>query len=135
MGKIVWEKADDVLEKVNLLKEKSDFYWLQSDKIFCFRSFHSQSRAIARIWGLSRIWQIALELKPAYVIEVIAERYDRLTEREKEAVLLHEIAHIPKNFSGALIPHYKRGKRQFTKLVNSLKLRYYLGNGNDSHSR
>lgn len=48
---------------------------------------------------------MALEKDPAYVIEVISERFDRLGEKEKDEVILHELAHIPRNFSGSLMAH------------------------------
>ncbi|MBI3887746.1 hypothetical protein HY310_01620 [Candidatus Microgenomates bacterium] len=75
------------------------------------RGFGSTSRAIARIWSLPKPWQIALKIEPQYVIEVIAERFDKLSEDEKDKTLFHELTHIPKTFSGALVPH-KRGFRK-----------------------
>ncbi len=75
----------------------------------------------ARIWGMSKIWQLALEEEPAYVIEVLSEKFDGLSNGQKENILLHEIAHIPKNFSGSLLPHVKkRGKRNFDDRVRQL---------------
>lgn len=54
---------------------------------------------------MGKIWQLALESPPAYCLEVIAERYDKLSKSDQDKVLLHELAHVPKNFSGALVAH------------------------------
>lgn len=75
---------------------------------------------MARIWSFGKIWQLALNQKPAYIIEVISEKFDSLSDKEKNNVLLHEIAHIPNNFSGALVPHIRRGKRNFFTKVKRL---------------
>jgi predicted metallopeptidase len=88
------------------------------------RSENSQTRAYARIWGLSKVWQQALKQKPAYIVEVISEKYDKLSNIEKDKVLLHELTHIPKNFSGSLVPHIRRGKRNFHRKVEDLYSRH-----------
>ncbi|MBI4214675.1 metallopeptidase [archaeon] len=74
-------------------------------RVFCVRSKGSHSRAIARIYAMPRIWQAALKMETAYVIEVCSERFDELQQHEKEKTLIHELLHIPKTFSGALVPH------------------------------
>jgi len=123
--KIDWKKAPDVKKKINRIITKAGLDWLKHSSIYCFRSTHAQTRACARIWGLSRIWQQTLKLKPAYIIEVIAERFDRLSLRDQEKVLLHELAHIPKNFSGALVPHIRRGRRKFSDKVKRYESNYF----------
>ena len=60
---------------------------------------------IARIHGLGKIWQEALNLPPSYVIEVISERYDRLCEADREKTIIHELLHIPHGFAGGFRPH------------------------------
>ena len=84
---------------------------IDSENIVCMRSTGSKSRAIARIWGLPKIWQQALDLEPYYIVEVISEKYDKLSDEEKDKTLIHELMHIPKTFSGALVPHKCFGKK------------------------
>jgi len=102
---IEWQKADDIKKQVSELVEKLELSWIDVRRIYCVRSNHSTARAYARIWGMSRIWQETLGIPATYCIEVISEKYDHLPERKRAEILLHEIAHIPKNFSGALVPH------------------------------
>jgi predicted metallopeptidase len=123
-----WQKAPDIQEKVDKMVSSLKPQWLKKGKIHCFRSKNSTSRAYARIWGLSKIWQVALSEKPAYVVEVISEKFDKLKERQKDEILLHELAHIPKNFSGSLLPHIKkRGKRNFEDRVRRMIRKYKRG--------
>lgn len=91
--------------------------YIKPKNLVSFKSCGSKSRAIARIWSLPRIWQIALKKEAHYCIEVISEKYSRLSQSEKEKVLIHELLHIPKNFSGALLPHKRQGRRIDRKTV------------------
>jgi predicted metallopeptidase len=117
---IDWQPAPDIKKRVVVLLDSIENFNFSKNRIFCYRSTSAHTRAIARIWGFSKIWQLALNQEPAYVIEVIAEKFDHMTERQKDEVLLHEIAHIPNNFSGALVPHIRRGKRNFYTKVKKL---------------
>jgi len=128
MGSMIWEKAPDVKKSVSRLRIKLDLKHLSIKNIHCFRSYGSSSRAIARIWGLPRIWQMALSTEPSYCIEVISERYDKLNERQKAKVLIHELTHVPNNFSGALTPHIRRGNRSFRKKVDTLTKSFFRNN-------
>lgn len=123
-ARIEWQPAPDVDKRIKYLTKSLDLDWLKKDKIHAFRSESSKTKAYARIWGLPRIWQKALQEEPSYIIEVISEKYDKLPEKEKDKVLLHEIVHIPRNFSGSLVPHYRKGKRNFHSQVGVLIRKY-----------
>lgn len=101
--------AEDIKRLVDEVAVK--FPHVNPNYIICFRSYGSTSRAIARIWSLPRIWQIGLNLKPHYCIEVISERFDKMSHEDQQRTLIHELMHIPKTFSGALVPHKTRYKR------------------------
>lgn len=88
------------------------------------RGYKSSSRAIARIWSLPRPWQMALKIEPQYIIEVIASRFDKLSEEDKDRTLIHELMHIPKTFSGALVPHSGRHHRIDRRTVEALYIQY-----------
>jgi len=126
-----FKRAQDIQKLIDELLSGLPLAFIKPENIICFRSHGSKSRAIARIWGLPRIWQLALDIKAHYLIEVIAERFDRLTEGEKERVLIHELMHIPKTFSGALVPHICFGKKIDRKTVE----KYYTIYSNNKIKR
>ena len=105
-----FELAPDIQQQMDKILAKIDLEFVDPKRIVCFRSFGSKSRAIARIWSLPRIWQIALKTKAHYCVEVITHHFDKLSQDNKTKVLIHELLHIPKNFSGALLPHRARFK-------------------------
>ena len=115
-------EAPDVKRLVDEIVECLDLFHVVPQFVFCYRSKGSKSkRTVARIHGLGKIWQEALLRPPAYVIEVISERYDRLSEEEKEKTLIHELLHIPKGFSGGFRPHKGYiNRKQVEKLHRAL---------------
>ncbi|MBN3037642.1 MAG: metallopeptidase [Candidatus Diapherotrites archaeon] len=104
-----WEKAQDVKELVE--KISTVFPHIRTDRVFCVRSEGSKSRAIARIWAMGKAFQVGMGMEAAYVIEAVSERFDGLAQQEKELTIVHELMHVPKTFSGALVPHKCFGKR------------------------
>lgn len=115
-----WLNAPDIEKEVKEVTRSLNFLHINLGRVICFRSFGSTSRAQARIWSLPRIWQQALETSAAYIIEVISERFDRLSQDEQKKVLIHELLHIPKNFSGSLLPHRGRGRGINSQIVEKL---------------
>jgi len=117
--------ATDVRGLLEEIANKLGFSHVLLDQVLCLRSRGSKAKhTIARIHGLSRVWQRALGVKAHYVVEVISERYDSLTQEEKEKVIIHELLHVPKSFHGGFRHH--RGwitSRKVTELHQTLKTR------------
>jgi len=122
-SKLDWNDADEIKTDIEELLEVLEFEHIDPSRIFCFRTYGSKSRSYARIWAMPKIFQRALNIKPAYIIEVLAKYYDKLNDDEKKKVLIHELLHIPKNFSGSLLPHRTR-HRHLQSQVNQLFKEY-----------
>ncbi len=102
---IRYEPAPDVEALAREIARALNMNWLDFSRIHFLRTRGSKSRAIARVSGLPRVFQIALGTKAHYVVEVIAEKFDRLNEDEKEKVIIHELLHIPKSMGGGYRHH------------------------------
>ncbi|MGQ9744232.1 MAG: putative metallopeptidase [Candidatus Bathycorpusculaceae bacterium] len=117
--RIKYFRAPDVKERVNEIADKLDFFNVVPQFVYCVRSKGSKSRrTVARIHGLGRIWQEALNLPPYYIIEVISERFDKLSEAEKDKTLIHELLHIPSVFSGGFRPHKGYVEREIVEKLH-----------------
>jgi len=98
---------------VDEIIDRLDLFHVVPQSVHCYRSKGSKSkRIIARIHGFGKIWQKALGLPPAYVIEVLSERYDKLCQEDKEKTVIHELMHIPRGFKGGFRPHKGYVSRQ-----------------------
>jgi|SRR3989338_471103 len=97
--------APEIYDQIKDLVARMKLDFIDVDQIKCVRSYYSKSRAYARIWSMSRVFLETLNMKPVYIIEVLSHYYDKLQEAEKTKVLIHELLHIPKTFSGALKSH------------------------------
>lgn len=100
-----FEKAEDIQKRVNEIVEALEMGHVNLPNVVCLRSNGSKTKAYARCWEFPRVWQLALDQPPHYIIEVIGERFDKKTSEEQEKILIHELMHIPNNFSGHLRPH------------------------------
>jgi predicted metallopeptidase len=122
-SKLDWNDAHEIKADIEEILGVLDFAHVDPKRIFCFRTSGSKSRSYARIWAMPKIFQRALNIKPAYVIEVLSKYYDKLDVDSKKKVLIHELLHIPRNFSGALVPHRTR-HRHLQSQVNKLFKEY-----------
>lgn len=125
---VSWELDPQIEARTNKLIKALDLEWLSYGRIFFYRSQNSKARAYARTWGLPKLWQRTLNVEPAYIVEVISEHFDKLSEIEQDKVLLHELTHIPKNFSGALVPHTRHKKGSFHDKLEILIEQYHKNN-------
>lgn len=123
--KLEWFENTEIKRIIKELSKDKEFVHINPGRIFCFSTTGSKSRAIARIWSFPKIFQQALCIEPAYVIEVISERFNKMDKNEKIKVIIHELLHIPRNFSGSLLPH-KYGNKRIDKEVERIYQQLYF---------
>ena len=103
---VEYYEAPDVKQLVDTIVAELNFTHINPAYVYCFRSKGSKSkRTIARIHSLEKLWQKALNTTPRYLIEVISERYYKLSQADRERIIIHELLHVPRGFSGGFRPH------------------------------
>lgn len=103
---IRYDLAPDVAARIQQITRFLEFTHIDPERVICVRSHGSTSRTtLARCHALPKILQLALGQRPAYVVEVLAETFDRLPEGEQTKTLIHELMHIPRNFGGGFRNH------------------------------
>lgn len=118
-----WTKDSQIQEEMGQIVASLGLSHINEKRVFCYRTSGSKARAYARIWSFPKIFQEVLVIEPAYVMEIISEKFDKLDQNNKKKVIIHELLHIPKNFSGSLLPH-KYGYTKIEKEVEVLFKRY-----------
>jgi len=118
-----YKLAPKIKKQVSTLVKKLEMKHIKLKNIHCIRSFDAKTRAHARIWGMAKLFKEVAGLEPNYIIEVNAKRFDKLPDREKIKTLIHELMHIPKTFSGALLSHRGRyheiSNREVEKIIKA----------------
>ena len=105
-GSIRYEIADDIQARFADIVRTLNLRHIDLDRVVCVRSCGSSARrVIARCHGMSKVLQIAMRIKAFYVLEFISERFDGLSERDRDETIIHELMHIPKNFGGGFRFH------------------------------
>jgi len=122
---IRYELAEDIRAGMLEILQKLQMTHVDEARVACVRSRGSNSKGIiARCHGLSRVMQLALKQKPHYVIEVVSERFDRLSKEEQTKILIHELMHIPHSFGGGFRVHKpyvtrKKVERMYERFVRA----------------
>ena len=122
---IRYELARDVSERIGDILRRVEMPHVDALRVTCLRSKGSRSRRIiARCHGLSKVMQLALNQGSHYVIEVISERFDKLSREDQTRVLIHELLHIPHSFGGGFRAHrpyvtYREVEKVYKKLLRA----------------
>lgn len=103
---IKYERAPDIDGRARDIVEKLGMKHVDMSRVWFMRSSGSESRhTLARIHVLPRIMQKALGIPTQYVVEVITEKFDRLSENDQTRTIIHELMHIPEAFGGGFRHH------------------------------
>ncbi len=117
---MLWQSCRQTHARLRKIIGALRFTHVDASRIFCVRGYGSTSEAWARIWGLPTLWQQVLGIRPAYVVEIIEPEFSRLPPAEQDRILIHELLHIPRTFSGAIRPH-----RSPTFRINRRTIEHY----------
>lgn len=127
-----WEICRRTHTRLRRIVSALGFTHVDPARVFCVRGYGSTSEAWARIWGLPALWQQVLGIGPAYVVEIIEPEFSRLPEEEQDRILIHELLHIPRTFSGAIRPHRTPTFRIDRRTVEHYYQRYLAAGRSDT---
>ncbi|MBU2576251.1 MAG: metallopeptidase [Nanoarchaeota archaeon] len=104
---IKYYPAEDIQIIAEEIVERLQWNHIPLEHVAFIRSRGSAAkRTIARCHALGKAMQIGMGRKKGfYLIEVISEKFDRLSAGEQLKVIIHELMHIPKSFGGGFIHH------------------------------
>ena len=123
---IKYELAEDIKEKLFDIALTLQMSHIRLGSIECIRSRGSGSyNTIARCHALGKIWQKVLNINAFYIIEILSEKFDKMSKEEQEQTLIHELLHIPKSFGGGFKHHdfvCSKTVREFYKKYKLAKL-------------
>ncbi|QKR00061.1 metallopeptidase [Metallosphaera tengchongensis] len=114
-----FELAPDVKKTAETVNLKLDL-GLDLERVEFIRSFGSRSRAYARTLALPSQWRYILDSRKIYIVEVISEKFDRLTCEDRVYIVVHELMHIPNGMRGGLRNHSYAGFRRIRHLTRKV---------------
>jgi len=119
---IKYHEAQDIKFNVKKICAVLSMNHVNINRVYCIRSHESSSRnIIARCHTLPKILQQVLEIEPAYVIEILSEKYDKMSEEDQIKTLIHELMHIPKTFGGGFRHHDFVNRRTVDRLYKEFR--------------
>lgn len=105
MTRVVYVRSPFLEKAVKLLINSLGLDYVDARRVYAAVSFRSLSKAYARIWGLPSPFTKLGLCEPSYLIELIYENASTLECSTLLEILIHELLHIPRTFSGSLRGH------------------------------
>lgn len=119
---IKYELAEDIMARLYDIAKRIGMEHVKFSGVYAVRSKGSQSRGtLARCHALGKIWQKCLNINAVYIIEIINERFEKMSREEQDKTLIHELMHIPKSFGGGFKHHNIVNRRNVEKLYKVYK--------------
>jgi predicted metallopeptidase len=129
---IKYFQAPDIKARAEKIVNTLGWNHVLLEHVAFLRSTGSTARyTIARCHALGKAMQIGMGRKKGfYLIEVISEKFDKLSEAEQTKTIIHELMHIPKSFGGGFIHHNKvhdkSVKREYEKYLKLESQKYSI---------
>lgn len=100
-----YDYADDLQERMKEIVDALDMQHIDLSRVRCLRSKGSSSRrTIARCHTIGKLMQKAMGVRAHYAIEFL-EPFEKMSKKEQDKVIIHELMHIPKTFGGGFRQH------------------------------
>src|SRR3989338_7369114 len=97
--------APDLKKRVDEIAVTLGMSHVNLARVACLRSYGSSTkRTIARCHALGKMMQKAMDTQAFYAIEFL-ELFEKMSEKEQDKVIIHELMHIPKSFGGGFRHH------------------------------
>ncbi len=111
-GRLRFHLSKELTAAIPKLVRALGLSYIDPSRVYVAFSVGSRSTAYARIWGVPRPFVELGVCKPAYVIELVSENLARVSDCEEIlCILVHELLHIPRTFSGGLRSHGEWARR------------------------
>lgn len=117
---IKYHAAPDIQKIAEEIVGMLEWNHVHLEHVAFLRSTGSKARmTIARCHALGKAMQVGMGRKKGfYLVEVISEKFDRLSAEEQVRVIIHELMHIPKSFGGGFIHHDKVHEKSVEQVYN-----------------
>ena len=100
-----YEYALDLQMRMKGIVELLKIEHIDIERVKCFRSYGSSTkRTLARCHTIGKLMQKTIGVKAHYAIEFL-ERFEKMSKKDQDKVIIHELLHIPKTFGGGFRQH------------------------------
>ncbi len=100
-----YEFAEDLQTRMEEIAKLLGMNHVDVERVKCFRGYGSSTRrTIARCHTIGKLMQKAIGVKAHYAIEFL-DAFEKLSRKEQDKTIIHELMHIPKTFGGGFRQH------------------------------